>query len=182
MKLATLALAIVAAIVEAVSAQAQNVRGIQIVEHGIYTAGIERQERGPDGLWRNVLGNICHVSTTTNVPAKLGLHFGFRYRLIGLPEGQVVELRKITLFPVAMMPPGATQPITRSIYSFRRTIGPVTYTGYGFDEASELIPGTWSFQIWQANRMLAEQNFEIVEGPGEPLPSRNDNCFRISSL
>ena len=49
----------------AVQASAQSVRGVDIVEQGIYTADIERQVRGPDGLLRNVLSNICHVVDTT---------------------------------------------------------------------------------------------------------------------
>src|SRR5258708_6868715 len=114
------------------SVRAQEVRSIEIIEHGIYTAEITRTERASDGLLRNVLASICHVATTTTVPAKLGLHFGFRYHLSGAPEGQIVDIRKVSLYPTGLMPPGATRPVTISEDVFKRRIGDGSYAGYNF--------------------------------------------------
>ena len=178
-KLAALAFAVAIGLVT--QASAQLVRTVDVVEQGIYTADIERQVRGEDGLFRNVLSNICHVIDTTTVPARLGLHFGFRYRLNGSADGQTVDLRTVTLFPTAMQPPGATRPITSAEQIYRRQIGTVSFTGYAFDETSELVPGIWAFQMWHGRRMVSEMKFTIVEDDGMRLPrASNTDCFRIS--
>jgi hypothetical protein len=179
MKLAALAFAVTIGIVT--QASAQFVRGVDVVEQGIYTADIERRVRGSDGLFRNVLNNICHVVDTMMLPARLGLHFGFRYRLNGSADGQIVDVRKVTLFPTALQPPGATRPITSAEQVYRRQIGTVSFTGYAFDETSELVPGIWTFQMWHGRRMLSEMKFTITEDDGMRLPrASNTNCFRVS--
>ena len=33
--------------------------------------------------------------------------------------------------------------------------------GYGFDEPWEVVPGTWTLEIWQGDRKLLEKSFEI---------------------
>ena len=181
MKLGALILTITVGV--AGTAAAQVVRDIDVVEQGIYTADIDRQVRGADGLYRNILSNICHVVDTTTIPARLGVHFGFRYRLNGAPAGQVVELRKVTKFPTAMQPPGADRPITRAEQVYSRQIGTISFTGYAFDEASEQVPGAWAFQMWFGGRMLSEMKFTVIEDNGMRLPrSGGANCFRVSSL
>ncbi|HYC63256.1 MAG TPA: DUF3859 domain-containing protein [Reyranellaceae bacterium] len=176
------ALSLVVLLALAAPASAQLVRGVDIVEQGIYTADIDRTVRGTDGLFRNVLSNICHVVDTDTIPARLGLHFGFRYRLNGT-EGQTIDVRKITVFPRAMMPPGAVRPIAQTEHVFRRAIGSVSFTGYAFDEPPELVPGIWQFQMWHSARMLSEMKFSVIEDNGMRLPrASNANCFRVSSL
>ena len=160
---------------------AQIVGDVEIVEQGIYTADIDRTVRGPDGLFRNVLSNICHVVETTTIPARLGLHFGFRYRIGGVAQGRVIDVRKLTLFPTAMQPPGATKPITRAEHTYQRQIGTIGFTGYAFDETSELMPGIWTFQMWLGGRMLSEVKFTVIEDNGMRLPRGGGaNCFKVS--
>lgn len=180
MRLPSLALALIVAL--AASAEAQLAREIDVVEQGIYTADIERQVRGADGLYRNILSNICHVVDTTTIPARLGVHFGFRYRLNGGPQGQIVELRKVTRFPTAMQPPGATRPITKAEQVHQRQVGTISFTGYAFDEESELVPGMWIFQMWHGRSMLSEMRFTVIEDNGMRLPGGGGgaNCFRVS--
>ena len=87
----------------AANAAAQNV-SVSIVEHGLYTAEVTATERMPNGVDRNLLRNICHVVTTDKVPARMNVMFGFRFRTDGTPSGEVVELTRITRFPVTLTP------------------------------------------------------------------------------
>ena len=165
------------------SASAQEVSGITIVEHGIYTADITSTERKPGGIGHNTLTNICHVVTTSVIPAKMGLMFGFRYRVEGTPQGLVTNLTRVTRFPVPLRPPDAVRPVQDSEYPINVRVGAVSYIGYGFDHAWELQTGLWSMELWHGERKLAERSFTIVEGGGESVPqSSNTNCFQLSML
>ena len=178
---AALALAILAC--AAASAKAQEAAEIEIVEHGLYTADVESTVREPTGIGRNIVANICHIATTKTVPMKYGMHFGLRYKLVGSAKGEIVDLRKVVVFPTAMKPPGGPRPVTTYEYPVKLAAGTVTYTGYSFDHPWELVPGPWVMQIWQGNRRLSELVFEVVDGAETPAPrTGNANCFRISSL
>jgi Domain of unknown function (DUF3859) len=162
-------------------ATAQNLT-VTIVEHGIYTAETVRVEKLPNGFNSNVVDKICHVETTGAVPAKLGVQFGFRYRLEGGPEGAPVVLRRVTRFPAPVSPPDGPPAQAVSENNIGVRIGATSYLGYGFDHAWELVKGLWSLEIWYGQRRLAGQEFEI--GEGEPPQARprgdGDQCFELS--
>lgn len=181
MRAAALGLALLACALA--PARADEAGEVEIVEHGLYTADVESTVREPTGIGRNVVTNICHIATTKTVPMKYGIHFGMRYRVVGPPKGEVVNLRKVVQFPQAMKPPTAPRPVTTYEYPVSLAVGTVTYTGYSFDHPWEFVPGPWIMQIWQGNQRRAEVVFDVVDGAAEPPPrTGNANCFRISSL
>ncbi|HTR87667.1 MAG TPA: DUF3859 domain-containing protein [Reyranella sp.] len=163
------------------SAAAQEPVGIEIVERGLYTLEVVGVQQDPSGVSHDIVRNICHISSSTSVPKKRDVHFGFRYRLTGVPEGQEVELHAITRYPSLVMPPNGPRPLTTSGYTNRLKAGVVSYHGYGFDYDWELIPGRWSLEIWQGNRKLAAQPFDVTDGPSEVRPSDSADCFELSS-
>lgn len=154
---------------------------IAIFEHGIYTADIERHIVEPNGIGRNELVNICHVTTTTTIPTIFKLHFGFRFRIVGDTPGLPVTLHKVVVFPTAMQPTGGPGPVTSYQHDYTYTTGGASFTGYSFDHEWERQPGPWLMQIWQGQRKLAEMMYDVIDGRGQPLPqSSNANCFPIS--
>ena len=162
-------------------AAAQEV-GITIFEHGLYTAETVRTEKLPNGFDSNIVRNICHVMTTEAVPAKLGLQFGFRYRVEGAPRGAVVVLQRVTRFPAPVSPPGSSKAQSTSDYATQIAIGATSYAGYGFDHDWELVRGPWVMELWFNGRMLAQQRFEIGDGEvPKDAPRTGDNCFQLSS-
>ncbi len=159
--------------------------GVEIVEFGIYTADIERTVEDTNGIKHNVVKNIYHVATTRLIPARSGLHFGFRYRVDGLASGREVDLRKVARYPVEVMPPGATRPFSSYEY-VRKGRGRIRqFSGYSFDHAWEFLPGRWTFQIFEGNRLLAEQVFTVVDSAEVTVPSggtrNSENCFQMSN-
>ena len=36
------------------------------------------------------------------------------------------------------------------------TIGAINYRGYVFEQDWELVPGAWTFELWDGQRMLAK--------------------------
>ncbi len=69
----------------AANAQPGYVARIEILEAGIFTV--------------ESLGEMRLVEATTNVPARVGVTFGVRYRIVGAEPGTPVALKFITRFP-----------------------------------------------------------------------------------
>jgi Domain of unknown function (DUF3859) len=144
------------------AANAQTVK-INITEFGIYKAKITKAAPNPStaGVTR-VLDDIELVQATTTVPARLNIHFGFRYKIIG-QTGLKVTLKKVTLIPQ----PGIQNPDTgnttvQSGYFIDRTVGDTSYTDYAFDNAWEIVTGTWTIELWEGDHKLASQSFDVV--------------------
>jgi hypothetical protein len=146
-------------------AQAGKVERVEIVEAGIYraeTASIE-QAPGTATRQRNILSETKLVAATTRVEAKLGVHFGMRYRVLGQPSGVTVKLTSTTLYPGAgLKNPLTNRPVARGEHMLFATVGAINYRGYVFEHGWEMVPGVWTFEIWDGNRKLASQTFEVV--------------------
>jgi hypothetical protein len=151
-----------------ISAQAQAQTGqvtfIDVPEYGLYTAEVEHIGTDSSGIAQQGLGNIVHETTTRTVPARLGVHFGFRYRIVGAPNGAPVEVTKVTTFPPAgVLKPGTAEPTRGDRYSFTRRIGETSYTDYSFDNPWELVPGTWTMTLSVNGEVLASESFTVVK-------------------
>lgn len=159
-------LAILILAVGAGSACAQSkVDRIDIVEAGIYRAQTATIEYAPDTATRqrNVLRETELVAATTKIEARIGVHFGMRYRLVGRPNNATAKLISITQYPA----PGLRNPLIgksqiRGEHSLFATIGTINYRGYVFEHDWELVPGIWTFEIWDGQRKLASQAFEVI--------------------
>jgi hypothetical protein len=117
------------------------------------------------------------------VPMRQALHFGFRYRVDGPVPGDTVELTLAVRFPVAVQPTPAVQPLTRHERGTTLAVGAISYTGYSFDQSWEFVPGTWTLEVLQHGRTLAEKSFTVVDGPAPSgTPSGPSSCFKVSSL
>lgn len=140
-----------------------KVTAAEIVEYGIYTAEAQTSKRDSQGVLDNLLGNLRHDTTTTTVPARHGVRFGFKYKIIGAPVGTEVSMRTVTVFPPAgLSPPNTAQPIHSHEINNAHKIGEIVYSGYAFDDPWELVPGAWTLQIWYGNNKLAEKNFTVT--------------------
>jgi hypothetical protein len=177
------ALALTAALGLAVPATAGEVSAVEIIEYGLYTAEVTGQLRDSNGIISNVIENLCHIATTTTVPMRGALHFGFRYRVEGPVPGDTARLVLAVQFPAAVRPNPTAQPLTEHERGTTLTIGAMSYTGYSFDQAWEFMPGTWTLAVRQGGRTLAEKSFTVVDGPAPSgAPSGPSSCFKVSSL
>ena len=147
-------------------AQPPHVDRIDVAEYGLYTAQVSSEVMAPGTSTgtTKLLTDIQHTVTTRTVPARIGVHFGFRYTVIGAPAGETVRLHMVTILPSpGLTDPANPQPKLRSEYDMARTIGERLYRDYSFEHDWELVPGVWTFQIWLQGRMLAEQQFTVVK-------------------
>jgi hypothetical protein len=155
---------------------------VTIIEHGLYTAEVVGQQRDPSGVVTDLLANLCHIASTSTVPLRPHVHFGFRYRVDGPDVGVPADLTLAVTFPGAVHPP-AGLPLRRHERHATVPVGAVSYTGYSFDRDWEFVPGVWTLEVLQGERSLAALSFTVVDQDGPALSSPDpSSCFRVSSL
>jgi Domain of unknown function (DUF3859) len=143
-------------------AEAQ-MRTVEITAYGIYTAHTQSSKRDRQGIKQNISTGFQRAATTTTIPAQLGVRFGFEYKVVGAPAGEIVSLKKVTIVPPAgLRSPVVAQPVKRQEDMVTSKIGDPSYTGYRFDDPWELVPGPWRIELWDGDRKLAEQTFTVV--------------------
>ena len=143
-----------------------KIERIEIIEAGIYraeTAGIE-QAPGTATRQRNVLSDTRLLVSTTRVEAKLGMHFGMRYRVVGTPNLATIKLVSVTQYPApGLKNPKGDKPQTRGEHSLFATIGQINYRGYMFEHEWEMVAGAWTLELWDGQRKLASQTFTVTK-------------------
>jgi hypothetical protein len=154
--------------------------GVEILQYGIFRSDIVGKQPDLGGISHNVVDNICHVATTREVPMKIGLHFGVRYKVTGPVTGQRVLLKKILRYPAIMNPPSPARPASQVSNFVELPVGKTSYTEYTFEQPWELVAGTWTFQFFELDRKLAEFSFTVTEGASVP-EGGEPTCFQLSS-
>ena len=160
------ALAVLAALVPARAAEPQ-IDHIDLVAAGFYdaaTAKVAESVPAPAaaGGKTNQLTDVQLLSEPPANTARVGLGFGVRFRSSGEPRGAQATLRSVWRIPE----PGIHNPTNNNTYrqsvvDFTTAIGSVHWRGYGFDQPWEVVPGTWTIEIWQGDRKLLEHSFTI---------------------
>jgi hypothetical protein len=147
-------------------AQAQQVQHIEITDTGIYKAektGTTATPGTPMGV-TNFVSDIVLVERTTTIPAGVGTLFGFRYTIIGELDGAEVKLKFVNHYPApGLRNPASGNTFMSGEYFMQRNLGTKHWKGYNFENDWELVPGTWTFEIWQGDQKLAEQSFTVVK-------------------
>jgi hypothetical protein len=162
-------LALLAVVLSAAPARAQDTRvdRLEIIESGFYDAA-KTTITGTSPSAGSVTGTVQELGEIKLLPeppatsARAGVGFGVRFRSFGARDGERALLRSVWKIP----PPGIVNPATGSTFrestaEFATTIGASHWRGYSFDEPWEVVPGTWTLEIWQGDRKLLEKSFEI---------------------
>ena len=145
-------------------AQTANIRRIEIVEYGLYTADEKDCHRDDLGIQRCTRTNVRHAATTLTVPAQRGVQFGLKLKTVGAPAGATVNVKRVWLFPPAgVNSPTSKEPLLRLDRDDMVTIGKTDFTSYIFDDPWELVPGTWTLEYWLGDRKLLSRSFTVVQ-------------------
>jgi hypothetical protein len=147
------------------NAEVPRVTSIDVVEIGIYSANEQSEKAAPDTATGRVtfLTNLRLVQKTTVVPARQGIRFGFRYKIVGSPAGATALLHMVTIFPTpGLQNPAKQQVTTQSEFDIEHPVGTTVFRTYSLDDTWEAVPGVWSFQIWYQGKLMAEQKFTVV--------------------
>jgi hypothetical protein len=144
-----------------------SVDDVEVTDYGIYTS--EKAAASPQiaGIVQRPVDNVELIAITNTVPAQRGINFGFRYRLVGEPLDSRVTVRIDTIFP----PAGIMSPKAGLLHSYSYSVTDhigvrSSFAGYSADEAWELVPGTWTMQLWVGDKKFAEQSFTMLPPRG----------------
>jgi hypothetical protein len=151
--------------VAAAAAQADRVDGADITQFGSYEYKVTNTEN-VSGTATGTIKSVDYkfVSNTTSIAARRGVGFGFEYRVRGAPEDAKVLLRSVTIFPAGgVHDPKSGQTFLRNEYIEEKPIGTLLLKGYSLDEDREVVPGTWTLQVWFGDQMLAEKSFDLTQ-------------------
>ena len=101
--------------------------------------------------------------STTTIPLKSGVSFGFEYRINGAPDGAGVTIRDVLHYPEpGGTPPGSTARLLVAPSDDNALINRGFFEIYTLEEPWELLPGEWRFELWFGDRELCSQEFTLV--------------------
>ena len=125
------------------------------VEYGLFISNAKEFAPGERLLTRS----DQVIEPTQVIPAKLGSKFGLRYSLAGKQAGDA-PLTLLYLTPGVVTPDGlrhdkfvVQQPMVQGAGA--------DLMAFEFSETYEVVPGEWRFMVFQGDRLLAEQSFEV---------------------
>ena len=154
---------------------AADVTAVEIVETGLYRAQTTGQVASPQAVngQTSTITDIEFYSPIPKVPARRGIRFGTRFRVVGSPVSHRVVLRSVWRIPE----PGIRNPDTgivyrRSIAEFTTTTGAVAMRGFGFTFPWQIRCGDWIQEVWFGERKLLSQTFTVEDCRGVPTAGR----------
>ena len=158
------ALAALAALALSAQAPAVQVERIEVARPGTYQ--IEVRGAVPDRAIST--GNRVEaqayksLQVGTAVPLRVGTVIGAELTVIGAPRRAKVPLRVVWRYPA----PGLVNPQTKEArtsdeYADTQQIGEKFPVFWGLTQEWQLVPGTWTLEVWHADRKLVDQTFEV---------------------
>jgi hypothetical protein len=141
-----------------------HVDRIEIVEKGLYRVEIKKTIEDPKVLsgHRIVSSTEELIKDTDKIPAVSGTQFGFRYAVIGEPNGTKVPTRIVANYPEGgRQNPNNGKIALKDEFPQTPTIGgPPAF--FFFNMKWGMVPGVWTIEVWCQDRKLAEQKFTLV--------------------
>jgi Domain of unknown function (DUF3859) len=144
--------------------QQARIERVVIVEAGLLEARKVDQVATPGTAsgTTSVLDTVVFYESSRQVPARIGVQFGVRYRIIGAPDGQEATIRVKWLVPEPGMRNPVTGVATREDEAAETVVvGTDRLAGYRFGQPWEIVPGKWTLELWSGNRQLAGVTFTV---------------------
>ncbi len=104
---------------------------------------------------------IQMVKAGNRIPLVKDAHMSMQYRIWNLPEQPAyIPLKRVLRHPPMTLPDGRVTTGSEYMITGKVSAGQViAYTGYGLNEAYEMLEGDWTFEIWQGGNKLVEYTF-----------------------
>ena len=145
-----------------------QVSGAELNGYGLFeTATSQRRSSYSDRTaGADVVTGVRFTEFTSEIPAVLKTNFGFNYSINTTPRGQKLWVKQVIRFPEPGLHHPGGKVYRESVERKQVEIGKSTLHGYGFDEAWEIVPGEWVFEVWYQKARLIRKTF-IVTASGE---------------
>jgi hypothetical protein len=129
-----------------------------VLQAGIYEAKVLAAKTNSSGVQLQTLDQFTLLQSTTNIPARLGVRFGFTYEIFGLPSNVPVTLTLVGAHPPMTNSAGKVESVFS--YPLKSWIGQSFFSS-ALDEKSDLVPGVWKFELWYSDKFLCAQSFFV---------------------
>ena len=111
----------------------------------------------------SVLDSIVFYELSRHVPARLGVQFGARYRIVGAPDGAA---RRRSAPSGSFPRPACAIPLTGATTEVDEAeenvvIGTDRLAGYKFGQEWEVVRGPWILEFWANGRKLNSVTFTV---------------------
>ena len=144
--------------------QVSTVTGAELFDYGVYDivdTGKSVPTAGTATRTWDVTPYATLVKKTDVIHVRGKTDFGIRYRLTGKSGARPPEIR------VQLVHPPLTNSKSRkpvSVESFKVYIGmgQLDYRGYMFEEPWQMVPGTWTFQLYAGKNLILEKPFQVI--------------------
>jgi hypothetical protein len=149
-------------------AQETPIAEARLTWYGVYQAGrdaIVKDDSALHGARIVSTGIEPPKINSDRIPARLHSRFGFGFVLSGAPPDGIFRLRYVRNFPADGMTDAKTgeRHFSEESELDIRADEKDMFVGYSFDEADELVPGLWSFEVWDGDRKLFEKSFTVYK-------------------
>jgi hypothetical protein len=150
-----------------IEAQAQRVEGAEVVGYGIFEPITKAKPITDSNIstGQRVDYDELRLTKRTSIIPLVGgrVVFGATIRLRGSPQGQTAKIRVVWLYPE----PGLAHPETgksklRDEFVSTPVLGSTRDYIWTISSAWARIPGKWTLQVWESDRLLAQQFFDLV--------------------
>ena len=133
----------------------------RVVEAGLYSA-----EPVADPPADTPRGRYRLLESTTRVPLRLGVRFGFCADFEGLDAEDKATMTELVRHPLMTLPSGIEATGWNVPRKMRVREGRGTWcAAFQFTRPHELVPGTWRFVVSDADGDLLSVQFEAVPAP-----------------
>lgn len=116
-----------------------------------------------DGV-RLLVDEFSHQTETTNVPAEIGITFGFEYEIAGVIEGTKEFLEMRVIHPPIRNALDDLQTVSKSAFEADSWSGRFDdHLTYVFTSERQLVPGTWILQVLYNDNVVVEKTFDVID-------------------
>ncbi len=104
-----------------------------------------------------------HLETTTSLKATRGVTFGFRYRILGLPDGEHEGFEMRAVHPLMTGPSGRSTTISQApTFPFSENGMATSELFYSLSKDFEVLPGEWHLEILFRGRVVLTKTFTLT--------------------
>ncbi len=148
------------------------VRAAEITAFGVFTEYGKQFERGYNaaGPGTDSVEYVRFVDFSSTIPGELGTSFGIQYVIHSTPKGKPFKVKAVIIYPGEGLVTPAGDVYKTSSEKMTIKLGEKNFYGFGFDEAWEIIPGEWIFQIHHNDALLAQKKLTVL--PPSPAVSQ----------
>ncbi|MGE0425338.1 MAG: DUF3859 domain-containing protein [Reyranellaceae bacterium] len=154
---------------------AADVTALEVVDFGLYRARTIGHQDAPLAVngQTKTIADIEFYQTTARVPARIGIRFGTRFRIVGTPPRQSVRLRSVWRIPdPGIRNPDSGRLYRQSISEFTSIIGGLHMRGFSFGSSWQIACGEWIQEVWFGGRKLLSQTFTVEDCQAVPTAAR----------